>query len=125
MWIEFKNEKTVRGRKTGTVVARLEHGPFGLEGRGATKAEAQSSLLRKLSDAYERTQHGYVTAANGVTLVVRFSGEHWGYDILDPMSPRSYCASSCGGADTFDGMVALARQHAEQSYGGVAAVRTA
>lgn len=77
-------------------------------------AEVQiSEALRQQKEVRSRA----VGCVDGTVLVIQFRYDAWSYCFAGPNHPKGGCV--VGGKD-FDDVLASAKRHAEQSYGGVA-----
>lgn len=114
-------QKTMFGKRTGGVLARLET-PTSvsvIDAGGRTATLAKSALLAQMARAVENQTVRYIFCADNArtVLVVRFSHDSWGYDIID--AERSYPSGCWMPSADLRAAVDAAKSHAEQSYGGV------
>lgn len=114
-------QKTMFGKRTGSIIARLESDwSSNVQSAAAPTATlAKQALLNKLGQMASNDQRAYVFCGDGKTvLVVSFAGESWQYDIVDAeRTMRGGCIMPSVGS--FNEAKARAAEHADQSYGGV------
>lgn len=125
--IKAVQAKNVRGRKVpGKFFGRFAHIEEILARTHTTfptEEEAEAAVLNALRsmDSDLRKRH-IIVCNDGHVLSVHWVGlfNGYAYAIVDPSSTRNYSSSvQCAADKTFGDCCAMARSHAEQSYGGV------
>ena len=121
--ITTEPQKTMFGKRTGSVLARLEsdYSSNIAQAAGPTATLAKDALIGQLARLAANDQRAYLFCGNGETiLVVSFIGDCWQYDIVDK-AHRAGCIMPS--VTSFKDAKARAYDHAEQSYGGIVADR--
>jgi hypothetical protein len=111
--ITYTTDKDARGRKVGTITARLGDAV----GVGADRASAKDALLQMMARAVENRNARILYCGSGEALIVRFAYDAWTYSI-SRKDGRPFTAS-CHSASDYPTTLEQARAHALQSYGGV------
>jgi hypothetical protein len=119
--ISTQPQKTMFGKRTGSIVARLEsdYSYNVASAAGPNATFAKQALINQLGMMASNTERAYLFCGDSKTvLVVSFAGESWQYDIIsaDRVS-RSGCIMP--GVSSFREAKDRAYEHAEQSYGGI------
>ena len=113
-------QKTMFGKRTGAIVARLESEYSGniASAEGTTATIAKQALLDQLGALAANDQRAYLFCADQTVLVVSFVGTAWQYDIVRAtQTGRSGCIMP--GVRSFREAKERACDHAGQSFGGV------
>lgn len=124
--ITTEPQKTMFGKRTGSIVARLESDwSANVQSAAAPTATlAKEALINKLGRMASNDERAYLMCGDRSTvLVVSFAGESWQYDIVgfDRQAGRSGCIMP--GCESFRAAKDRAIEHADQSYGGVLSIQ--
>jgi hypothetical protein len=85
----------------------------------ALRAQLSEEIERALDDVDARGHRRIIFCNDGTLLLVEKIYGQWAYIIAGPDRPRASGRCLLGEKATRDEVVAYARRHAEQSYGGV------
>jgi len=120
--ITTEPQKTMFGKRTGSVLARLEsdYSSNVASAAAPTATLAKDALLQQLGRLAANDQRAYMFCGDGTILVVSFAGDAWQYDIIGRDRTRSGCIM--GGCRGFSEAKQSASAHADQSYGGIVQV---
>ena len=119
-WIITERQKTMFGKRTGSVVARLEsdHSAYVASAAGPTATLAKEALINQFGRMAANDQRAYLFCADSTVLIVSFAGDCWQYDIIGAeRTNRSGCIMPS--VTSYNDAKARAYEHADQSYGGV------
>lgn len=114
-------QKTMMGKRTGAIVARLESDYSGnvISAEGKSISEAKQALMNALGAIAGNPERAYVFCGDLKTvLVVSFAGGSWEYAIIDA-ERNSPCGCIMPTVTSFKEAKERAWDHASQSFGGV------
>ena len=114
-------QKTMFGKRTGAVIARLESDwSSNVASAAAPNATlAKQALINHLGRMASNDERAYLFCGDSKTiLVVSFAGDAWQYDIISA-DRVSRCGCIMPGLTSFKEAKDRAYEHAAQSYGGV------
>lgn len=92
-------------------------GYFGSVGKAKKVLREQiGETVRDALASHANMSREYLGCSDGTVLIVGYRYHSWGYEIVGPN--RQHASGCCGSGD-FEEWRTRAREHAEQSYGGV------